>query len=39
MKWLKYPIIILLSVVTKKTIINFFGSTYVIAGNVVRKIK
>lgn len=38
-KWSKWAIIILYSTITGKTVVNFFGSTYAVAGNVVKKIR
>ena len=39
MKWIKWYIIILISIITKKTVVNFLGSIYVVAGNIVKKIR
>ena len=39
LKWIKYSLIILQSTLTDKTVVNFFGSTYVVAGNFVRRIR
>lgn len=39
MKWIKYYLIIMQGVIQGKSIVNFFGSTYAIAGNVVKKIR
>jgi hypothetical protein len=38
LKWLKYGIIILISTVTGKTVVDFFGS-YAVAGWTVRRIR
>jgi hypothetical protein len=38
-KWIKYALIILQSDITNRTVVNFFGGTYVVAGNVVRRIR
>ena len=39
LKWPKYVLIILWSEVTGKSVVNFFGSTYAVAGNMVRRIR
>lgn len=39
MKLVKYYVVIMLSVITGKTAVNFFGSTYAVAGNIVKRIK
>lgn len=36
---LKYAVILLYSSITNKSVVDFFGSTYVVAGNFVRKIR
>lgn len=38
-KWIKYTLIILQGEIQNKTVVNFFGGTYVIAGNFVRRIR
>lgn len=38
MKWIKYYLIIMLSTFTGKTVVTFFGSTYAVSGNVVKKL-
>lgn len=38
-KWVKWYLIILWSVFTGKSVVNFFGGTYAVAGNMVRKIR
>jgi hypothetical protein len=38
-KWIKYAAIILQSVIQQKTVVNFFGGTYVVAKNIVRRIR
>lgn len=37
-KWVKYYAIILSSIITNRTVINMFGSTYIVYGNVVQLI-
>lgn len=39
LKWVKYYLIIMKGLVLRQTVVNFFGSSYVIAGNVVTKIR
>lgn len=39
MKWVKYYLIVMQGMIQGKTVVNFFGSTYVIAGNFVRRIR
>jgi hypothetical protein len=38
-KWIKYPLIIIQSEIQQKSVVNFFGGTYVVAGNFVRRIR
>ena len=37
--WAKYACIIVLSVITFSTVVNWFGATYIVAGNVVKRIR
>lgn len=39
MAWIKYYIIIMYGLATNRTVVNFFGSTYIIAGNIVKRIR
>jgi hypothetical protein len=39
MKWIKYYLIVMQSIVSNKTVVNFFGSSYIISGNIVKRIK
>lgn len=39
MKQIKYVIVLMLSVITKRTVINFFVATHVVSGNVVQRIR
>lgn len=39
MKWVKYYFIIMKSLITSNTVVTLFGSTYVVAGNFVKKIR
>lgn len=36
---IKYVLIVMISTITGKSVINLFGASYVVAGNVVRRIK
>lgn len=36
-KWFKYWCIITLSMLTNKTVVSFFGSTYIVSGNFVKR--
>lgn len=36
MKWIKYYCIVMTSTITGKTVVNFFGKSYAVAGNTVR---
>lgn len=38
-KWCKYSLIIVYSILTDKSVVNMFGSTYIVYGNAVQKIK
>ena len=38
MKWIKYYLIVMKSTLTKNTVVDFFGSTYIVSGNVVKRI-
>lgn len=38
-KWIKYTLIVFQSELTGKTVVDFFGSTYAVAGNTVRKVR
>ena len=39
LKWIKYVCIRLKSNITDETVVNMFGSTYIVYGNIVKKIK
>lgn len=39
LKWAKYMLIILTSELTGKSVVDFFGGTYAVAGNIVRRIR
>jgi hypothetical protein len=39
LSWLKYGCIVILSYLTCNTVVNWFGSTYLVSGNVVMKIR
>lgn len=36
-KWVKYYLIVMQGLATGKTVVNFFGTSYIISGNVVKK--
>lgn len=36
-KSIKYYLIIMQSVIQSKTVVNFFGTTYLVSGNVVKR--
>lgn len=36
--WLKYCCIIMVSTITRKTVLSMFGDTWMVYGNVVQKI-
>jgi hypothetical protein len=36
---IKYSIIMLVSIITGRTIVNVFGSTYVVSGKIILKIR
>jgi hypothetical protein len=38
MKWIKYPLIIMLGIITNKTVVTFFGTSYAISGNRVQRL-
>lgn len=38
LKWVKWCLIILKSVITGKTVVTFMGSSYAVYGNVVQKL-
>jgi hypothetical protein len=37
-RWIKYYFIIMIGLITNKTVVSFLGSSYAISGNVVRKL-
>lgn len=39
MKWIKYVCIIMKAIVTDRYVVDWHGSTYVVSGNIVKKIK
>lgn len=39
MQKIKYVIILLYATIRNKSVVDFFGSTYIIAGNYVRKLR
>ena len=39
MSKIKYVLIIMLSTMLNKSVINLFGACYIVAGNVVRRIR
>lgn len=38
-KWAKYYCIIMKSTITGRTVVDFCGSTYAVAGNMVKKVR
>lgn len=35
--WTKYWLIMVQSMITGKTVVNFFGRTYIVSGNIVKR--
>lgn len=37
--WVKYYFIVMQGLITGKSVVNFFGATYIISGNIVKRIR